>query len=138
MRFNRLKLAILSLLSASLLMLPALASGQASAFDLFGGVCGGKGSNSAVCQDAANKGGTNPVSGKGGILPAVINILGIVGGIAAVIMIIVSGMTMATSNGNTEHVQAARKRLIYAAVGLVVIAMSWSIVNYVINKLVSS
>lgn len=104
--------------------------------NLFKDVCNNNASGSAVCQDAANRGNTNPVAGPGGILPTVTNILAIIGGLAAVIMIIISGMTMATSAGNTEHVASAKKRLTYAVVGLIVISLGWAIVNFVINRII--
>ncbi len=112
------------------------ASGSSSSTGLFKDVCSGNGQNSAVCQDAANKGNTNPVAGTGGILPTVTDVLAVIGGLAAVIMIIISGMTMATSGGNTEHVASARKRLTYAVVGLIVISLAWSIINFVIDRII--
>lgn len=64
----------------------------------------------------------------------VINILSLVGGALAVIMIIVGGLRYVTSAGNQESTKAAKNTIIYAVVGLVIIAVAQIIVQFVLNK----
>lgn len=127
---RRLSFIIVSLLGSCLLLSPA-----ALAYDPFGQTCSNTNAqSSSVCQDASHQGTNNPVAGKNGVLQKVTDVLALIGGLAAVIMVFLSAITMATSNGETEKVASARKRLQYAVIGLIVIVMAWGIVNYVIGK----
>ena len=58
-----------------------------------------------------------------------------VGGIVAVIFVIMSGYRYVTSSGDPQKTTAARSTLIYALVGLVVIIVAQSIVLLVLNRL---
>jgi hypothetical protein len=68
------------------------------------------------------------------ILTFTINILSVVAGIAAVIMIIIAGLKYITSNGEAGNINSAKTSLIYAIVGLVIVAISQFLVQYVIAK----
>ncbi len=54
-------------------------------------------------------------------------------GFLATVMIIYGGILYVTSAGNDENVQKAKKILMYAIVGIVVILLSFAIVNTVIG-----
>jgi cytochrome bd-type quinol oxidase subunit 2 len=62
-----------------------------------------------------------------------INIMSIIAGITAVIMIIISGFRFITANGDSNTVSAARRTLMYALVGVVVVALSQTIVWFVLG-----
>jgi hypothetical protein len=68
------------------------------------------------------------------VVATVVNVLSIIVGIAAVIMIIVSGFRYITSGGDSSKVSGAKSALIYAIVGLVVVALSQVIVRFVLNN----
>ncbi len=70
-----------------------------------------------------------------GIISAVLNVLSVIAGILAIIMIVVSGMKYVTSQGEAQAVAGAKKTLIYAIVGLAVVAMAQFIVHYVLATL---
>lgn len=70
-----------------------------------------------------------------GAITAVINILSSVVGVVAVIMLIVAGIRFMTSGGNSSNVASARSTMIYAIVGLVVVAFAQLIVNFVLHRL---
>jgi hypothetical protein len=70
-----------------------------------------------------------------GIISVVLNVLSVIAGILAIIMIVVSGMKYVTSQGEAQAVAGAKKTLIYAIVGLVVVAMAQFIVHYVLRAL---
>jgi hypothetical protein len=53
--------------------------------------------------------------------------------IVGVILVVWGGILWATAAGNEEQVAKARKTIIAAAIGLVVIAVAWTIISYVIN-----
>ena len=67
-------------------------------------------------------------------ISAAINILSIIVGIAAVVMIIVAGMRFITSGGDSNKVAGARSAILYAIVGLVVVVLSQVIVHFVLSK----
>lgn len=89
----------------------------------------------AVCQGANLGGGTCKADGNQieKVIALVIRILSIIAGIAAVIMIIVGGLKYITSGGDSSKVASAKSAIIYAIVGLIVVAVSQFLVRYVLN-----
>ena len=70
----------------------------------------------------------------GTTLKAVLNILSIVAGVIAVIMIIIAGIRFVTSQGDGNSAASARNTLIYAVVGVVIIAVAQFIVFVVVGR----
>ncbi len=66
-------------------------------------------------------------------IKTVINIMSVFAGAAAVIMLIVGGFRYVTSSGNAEATKSAKNTIIYALVGLVIVAFAQIIVQFVIN-----
>lgn len=56
-------------------------------------------------------------------------------GLIAVAMLIYGGVLMVTSGGNEEGVGKAKKIITYAAIGIVIIMLSYSIVTFVTSAL---
>lgn len=69
-----------------------------------------------------------------GIVTFIVNLLTFVVGIAAVIMIIINGLKFITSSGDSNAISAAKNGIIYAIVGLIVVALAQIIVRYVVSK----
>lgn len=94
---------------------------------------------SVVCSTlgAGNGCGSTPSNGINldNTVAAVVNILSIVVGIAAVIMIIVAGLRFITANGDSGSIASARTSIIYALIGLAVVALSQVIVKFVLGRL---
>lgn len=67
----------------------------------------------------------------------IVNLLSWVVGVVSVIMIIVGGFKYITSGGSSEKVTSAKNTIIYAVIGLVIVALAQFIVNFVIGKAVS-
>lgn len=65
----------------------------------------------------------------------VINVFSIVVGIAAVIMIIIGGLRYIISGGDSGNVTSAKNTILYAIIGLVVVALAQFIVKFVLGKL---
>ncbi len=91
--------------------------------------------NSSICQQA---GGITPdsVNPVGHTLNVAADIIALVAAIAAIIIIIIAGFSLITSNGNAEATTTARNRIIYAVVGLIIVAMAWSIVTLLVDRLI--
>lgn len=64
----------------------------------------------------------------------IINLLSVVGGVLAVIFIIVGGLKYITSAGKQESVAGAKNTLLYAIIGLVLVAMAQVIVRFVLTN----
>jgi len=79
--------------------------------------------SSTIC----NSGGDSA----GDIIRTVVNTLLFLLGIAAVIVIIISGLIYVTSGGDSNNVQKAKNMLLYAVIGLVVAISAYAIVIFV-------
>ena len=69
------------------------------------------------------------------VINAVINILRWVVGIISVIMVIVGGFKYVTSGGDSSNVQSAKNTVIYALVGVIIVAISQTLIKFVLAKL---
>jgi len=73
----------------------------------------------------------------GDILNGVLTTVYWAGGVTAVIVIIISGIMYATSEGDANKVQRAKNGILYSIVGLVLIIMAFTITHFVIGRIVS-
>lgn len=130
---------ILASLAISFGLLFALPSSAAAAWNPFGDACSGAGADSAACQDAKSQAGSSgnqdPLTGSDGLLMKITNVVAVIAGIAAVIIIVLAGLRMVTSGGSTEDIAGARRALIYAVVGLAVIALARVIIGLILGML---
>lgn len=63
----------------------------------------------------------------------IINIFSLIVGAVAVIMIIVGGFKYITSGGDSSNISGAKNTILYAIVGLVIVAIAQAIVRFVLN-----
>lgn len=70
------------------------------------------------------------------VVATVINVLSWIVGIAAVIMLIISGFRFVVSSGDTQAVANAKNGIIYAILGLLVVLFAQVIVQFVITTAV--
>ena len=89
--------------------------------------------DSPICQDRNTT--TNPVNH---IIKVAADIVALLTGVAAVIFIILGGLTMTSSAGNAQAVADARKRIVYAVIGLVVVALAWAIITFLTDRLITT
>ena len=64
----------------------------------------------------------------------IVNIFSVIVGIIAVIMIIYGGFKYITSGGDSGNVTGAKNTLIYAIVGLIIVALAQFIVRFVLGQ----
>lgn len=88
----------------------------------------------SVCKDADNQTGsdTNPIIE---ILRVVLIVLSFVAGLAVVLLLIVNGLRLILSNGDSNGVKNARSGIVYVLVGLAVVLSAQIIVIFVLDKL---
>ncbi len=68
------------------------------------------------------------------IIETVINVFSIVVGVVSVIMIIIGGLKYITSGGDSGNVTGAKNTILYAIIGLVVVALAQVIVRFVLQQ----
>ncbi|MEK7561344.1 MAG: pilin [Patescibacteria group bacterium] len=67
-------------------------------------------------------------------LERIINLISIIVGVVAVIMIIFGGFKYITSGGKEESVKGAKNTILYGLIGLVIVALAQIIVKFVLNQ----
>lgn len=67
-------------------------------------------------------------------IASVVNIFSVIIGVAAVIYIIYAGFKYVTSGGDSNKIGSAKSTIIYAVVGLIVVALAQVLVRFVITK----
>lgn len=91
-----------------------------------------------ICAGVALTGGSCTGSGTGptveSTIAVVINVLSLIVGVIAVIMIIIAGLRYITSGGDSNSTKGAKDTILYAIIGLVVVAMAQVIVRFVLSK----
>ena len=133
----------LASLTAALLLvaLPLAAPVAVYALDTVqSGVCSGAGDLKISAEaTTANCDTDNTATDKvNGTITTVINVFSTLVGVIAVIMIIYGGMRYITSGGDSGKITLAKNTIIYALIGLVVVALAQFIVKFVLNKVTSS
>ena len=90
--------------------------------------------STSVCQDVQKQSSSsgNLIIG---IIKDVIDVLSVLVGSAAVIIIIVSGIRFVLSGGDSNAVANAKSGLIAAVIGIVVVALAQTIVIFVLNNI---
>lgn len=131
---SKIKAKILSLSAVLLfavpLAVPALANAQGA--DVQNDVCTGAQTLQFGATQACDTNTTE--NSLNGTITSVINILSIIVGVIAVIMIIFGGFRYVTSGGDTTKVSSAKTTILYALIGLVIVAIAQVIVKFVIGK----
>lgn len=84
-----------------------------------------------VIEGIQATGGDCDADGVDNILATIVNILSIVVGAAAIIMIIISGLRYITAAGDSAKISSAKNTLIYALVGVVIAALAQFLVHFV-------
>lgn len=125
---------LILLLALAIIFLPIVFAQPAAAL-----VSGADNSQSDACQGINLDQGTNActtdvTSGLNGLVATIVNILSIIVGVAAVIMIIVGGFRYVTSGGDSNNTSGAKNTIIYALVGLVIAILAQVLVQFVLYK----
>lgn len=109
---------------------------QASAVQIFNNTCdaGAAGSGSAVCKSVQGQQSNNDQNPIIKIIKGAIEVISFLVGIAAIIGLVVSGIRLITSSGDSNSVASARSGLIYSLVGIAVVALAQVIVVFVLGN----
>ena len=85
----------------------------------------GAGLAGADCGDTGDK--------LNNVIKTIVNLLSAIVGVIAVVMIIIGGFKYITSGGDSNKVSGAKNTLVYAIVGLFIVALAQLIVHFVIQ-----
>jgi uncharacterized membrane protein YuzA (DUF378 family) len=85
-----------------------------------------------VLQSIGQTGNNCDDQGVNNAIKAIVQILSIIVGIAAIIAIIVSGLRYITSGGEAGKVSAAKSALMYALIGVAIAALAQVLVHFVL------
>jgi len=80
--------------------------------------------------DCGVGGGTNRVENT---IKRILNVISIIVGVVAVVMIIVGGFRYVVSGGDANATKSARDTVIYAVIGLIIVAIAQAIVQFVLS-----
>ncbi len=72
------------------------------------------------------------------IIRQVINIFSLIVGVVSVIMVIIGGLKYITSSGESNSINSAKNTIMFAVIGLIVVALAQVIVKFVLNKATQS
>lgn len=129
---QKLKVLAMSLGSLAILLLPAVVvAGVAGAQEnITGGLNCGADINlsSEACDPTDTSGQLNT------LIKTVINVISVIVGAIAVVMIIVGGFRYVTSGGKEDSVRGAKSTIMYALIGLVIVALAQVVVRFVLDK----
>lgn len=134
----RKKIAI-ALSSLALVLVPALVPATAfAASDIQNSLNCGSTLDTSTAGTGNNCDVSQGTSGINSIIKTAINIFSAVVGIVSVIMIIFGGFKYITSGGESSNVSGAKNTIIYAVIGLVVVAFAQFIVQFVLGKVTNA
>jgi len=108
---------------------PALA--VSAAYNPLDATCNTPGASSST---ACHTTGQDTVSGNTGELYKTARVFAIITAIAATIVIIVGALNYITAGGDAQKAAGARRMMLGAVIGLVVVALAGGIVTFIINQ----
>lgn len=131
-RIRNVIVAVAALMAFSVPMLMPVAASAASV-SINKNLCSGSnidvtGGSTTDCNATGSGGKVNT------LLRNIVNIFSAIVGVIAVIMIIVGGLQYITSGGDSNKVSTAKNTIIYAIVGLVIVALAQLIVHFVLSQ----
>ena len=122
-------IASFALLLGLAVAIPAVSNAQP---DIIDNLCAG--ANLEVNTNCST-GGSDATQQINRIVKLIINTLSLVVGLVAVTMIIIGGFRYITSGGGNEGVTGAKNTILYAIIGLIIVAMAQFMVRFILNRL---
>jgi len=134
---KKIKTTLISLMAAAALIVPLAVPASVYAADLTNNVCSGTdiSLSAGTAGACANPDSENTVNNT---ISLALNIFSAIVGIIAVVMIIVGGVKYITSQGESANITSAKNTILYALVGLVVVALAQVIVRFVLQRFIGT
>jgi cytochrome bd-type quinol oxidase subunit 2 len=127
-------IALLALVLAVPVLSGLAVPSVSAATDIQGSLC--QGAELSATGSPANCATTTGGSGEkvNSLISDVINIFSLIVGVVSVIMIIIGGFQYITSSGDSNKVGTAKNTILYAIIGLVIVALAQFIVRFVLSR----
>jgi hypothetical protein len=93
---------------------------------------GSNAGSSDVCNQAAQPTTKNPIVGT---IKIVIELLSTIIGVLSVVMIMIAGLRMILSNGDSQTIAHSRDAILYAMIGIFVAVFAEGLVLFVVDKI---
>jgi hypothetical protein len=81
---------------------------------------------------------TNGLNKVNQMIRKLVNLLSVLVGVIAVIMIIVGGLRYVTSGGSDSSITGAKNTILYAIIGLIIVALAQVLVHFVLSNLTNA
>jgi hypothetical protein len=122
-------IAVLTLALTSVLVYPGLVSAQVSNPDLKAQACQGiTSTDTTPTTECGNPGFFS------GLVERILNILSIILGGVAIIVLVVAGLMYVASGGDPNNTKRAKDAILYAVIGIVVAIAAQGIVRFVVGN----
>lgn len=123
------------LLLAAVVSVPMVATNVAYADQIGDCLSQGTGLDGSISSDTCQPDTTNTGTiDLTSTIKLVVNVISMIVGVVAVIMIIWGGMKYITSGGESNKITSAKNTIIYALIGLIIVALAQFIVRFVLSK----
>jgi cytochrome bd-type quinol oxidase subunit 2 len=99
--------------------------------DISGNLCSGANLKFNDGTDCTTQGDASNLNT---LIAKIVNIFSVIVGVAAVIMIIYGGFKYITSGGDSGNVSGAKNTILYAIIGLVIVALAQFVVKFVLTQ----
>ena len=118
---------------ATCLFVPAVALAD-NTVNLRGSLCSGTDLDASGINNSGNCTTDNTAGGSvQSIVTTIVNILSWIVGVVSVVMIIIGGFRYIISGGEQKSVTDAKNTILYAIVGLIIVALAQIIVHFVVK-----
>lgn len=92
-------------------------------------------SDATLCKENKDTQTTNKIYGPDGIITKAVQLLSLVIGVAAVLMIMIGGFKYVLAAGDSNSINSAKNTILYALIGLLIAATAQAIIVFVIKRL---
>jgi cytochrome c biogenesis protein CcdA len=127
---------LVALLILSFVLLGFAPAQPAAAVDVIEPVCESVsgGAQPAVCADDSTDASDNenPVAS---VLKTAVRVIAFVVGFVSVVIMIIAGIKMAASNGDSKSFADGRRAILYAVIAILIAVLAYSMVGFVVDKL---
>jgi hypothetical protein len=115
-----------------------VASAQDVTNQIQSGLCAGSNLNLNNIDNPSGTCSSDAIQRVNNIIRHIVNILSAIVGVVAVIMIIIGGFRYITSGGNDTSVTSAKNTILYAIIGLIIVALAQVLVHFVLRNIANS
>ena len=123
------------IIAIALFLIPSIAFLSTTPTHAANSICGQSGVSKEIqAANGCDGEGDNLGAAVTSIINTVIGVLGIV----ATIFILTGGINYMTSNGEATKIEKAKKTILWATIGLVIAALTFVIVNFVIGTILKN